>query len=102
MPTADTYSYTVIITQRGWREHDANNCLESSVLSYLHHFLRILDEATMITIRNIGYDLNLFYSDSRISQKLLLVIRFLLLKLVCEEVFIKQHLPTNKWEKTAS
>lgn len=96
LPMADTYLYTVTITQMGWREQDANNCLESSVLSHLYHFFRILDKTTMITTCNIGYDLNLFYLDSRISQKLISVMRFQLLKLVCEKVSIKQHLSKNK------
>lgn len=51
-----------------WKEQDATDYLESSVLSHLHHSLHILDEATMMTTHDIYDDLNLLHPDSRISQ----------------------------------
>lgn len=70
LPMADAFSHAVAITRMRWKEQDATNCLESSMLSHLHHSLHISDEATMMTTRGIGYDLYLLDTDSRNSPKL--------------------------------
>lgn len=40
------------------------------MFSHLYHSLRISDEATIMTIRGICYDMNLLHPDSRISHEL--------------------------------
>lgn len=67
---ADIYLYAVIITRMYQKKQDVTHCLKSLMLSYLHHFLRILDKVTIITTCNIYYNLNLFYLNFKISQKL--------------------------------
>lgn len=70
LPITNTYSDAVAITYIRWKEQDVINCLESSVLSHLHHFLRISDNAIMVTSCSICYNLNLLHLDFRISQEL--------------------------------
>ena len=70
LPTANSYSHAVAMTRKHWKERDATDCLESSLLSHLHHSLRIADDAGMGTARPFFYDLNLLDSSSANSLEL--------------------------------
>lgn len=67
VPIADLYSYTITIISMYWREKDVTNCLQSLALSYLYHFLRIADNASILTTHNNYYNLNLLDTNSRNS-----------------------------------
>lgn len=70
LPTTDIYSYTVIITHICQREQDTTNFLEFLLLSYLHYSLGILDKVTIMITYTICYYLNLFHSNFKISEEL--------------------------------
>lgn len=48
-PTAQSYLYAIVIIHIHWRENDVTDYLELLVLSHLHHFLCIADNASIMT-----------------------------------------------------
>lgn len=65
--TADSYSPMVVITRMYWKEQDAIDYLQSSMLSHLYHFLQIADDAGILMTHDNYYNFNLFHTSSRNS-----------------------------------
>lgn len=70
LPMVDSYSHAVAMIYMYWREGDATDCLDSSVLSHLFHSLYIADNVNGMITQYISCNLNPFESNSRNSLKL--------------------------------
>ena len=69
LSNAQSFENAVELTRIRWREIDATDCLNFSILSHMLHFLRVADDQNT-SVSEVLYNMNLVRTDSSISQRL--------------------------------